>query len=116
MEEQLKTLRDYQFEIVTDVYFNKTDGKRYAKRNCVFSYLLKKEAIKHFKKTKDNSVKDFIKMFFNLTDELIEDEKKLIKNEGANTIAEKKYTKILTKEVLEKLRDLLDEMPNDEVY
>ena len=73
---KLKTLKDFEFEQITDV---KPDGykgnapgrKRIVKRKCVFSYQLKQEAIKWVKDIlmrRSLMPQDWLD-FFNITEE-----------------------------------------------
>lgn len=82
---ELKTLKDLEFEQVTDVRPDGYEGnvpfrKKIVKRKCVFSYLLKAEAIKwvkHFYNPDKTTmeIKEWLH-FFNITEEELTGEDK----------------------------------------
>lgn len=85
----MKTLRDLEFEQITDLYFNAHGEQRFSRRGIVFTYHLREEAIRQIEQLKDEittSINEtnilskteiirYIKKFFNINnDELKENE------------------------------------------
>lgn len=113
-----KTLLDLEFEQITDFKRDKDGNRKTARRKIVFTYWLRKLAIEYYKLEDNDNVKDFIKEFFNLNDEIINDNNKLINFQIDKTLSAKRGGKkyALTKEQMERIRKELDKMPLEEVY